>query len=170
MTLVDELARNNMAQQELDEDHPAKIFGQTIESDRIKRAREEVTIAELDGQLERRRIESIHFCYEALESTGGVDDRDKLRAADMIRTVAFRSSSSSTGPAPEKEVCVREVINASGRSRETGLDCKVGKLAKKLYLADHPEYVFPKKQIYANGQLFMASMWLESQIVISSVP
>ena len=30
-------------------------------------------------------------------------------------------------------------------------------------MADHPGYVFKKKQIYANGQLCEANMWLSSQ-------
>ena len=79
----------------------------------------------------------------------------------MVRTVAFGAS--STDQPADKEVCVREVINAAGRARETGLDCKVGKLAKKLYLTDHPEFSFPKKSIYANGQLIVANTWRESQ-------
>ena len=82
----------------------------------------------------------------------------------MVRTVAFGSSSSSTGPPVDKEICIREVINAAGRARESGLDCKVGKLAKKLYLAEHPDFVFPKKSIYANGQLLNnVNMWTYSQ-------
>ena len=63
----------------------------------------------------------------------------------------------------EKEACVREVMSAAGRSREVGLDCKVGKLAKKLLLAADPGHVFPKKSIYCNGQQIEANMWLESQ-------
>ena len=164
--MVEELARNHLSQQELDEDDPARIFGQAVESDAIKRKREEVTLAELDLQLaeqegawKRRRIESIQFCLEALDN--GADDRDRIRATDMIRTVAFGSS--STDLPADKEVCVREVINAAGRTREAGLDCKVGKLAKKLYITDHPTFKFPKKSIYANGQLIEANMWLESQ-------
>ena len=58
---------------------------------------------------------------------------------------------------------MREVINAAGRAKETGLDCRVGRLAKKMYMAEHPQYSFPKKQIYANGQLIEANMWLDSQ-------
>ena len=165
--MVDEIARNHLTQTELDEDSPARIFGQTVESERVKRMREQVTIAELEVQLaeqegarKRRRIESVTFCLEALENIGGNDDRDKCRAADMIRTVAFGSS--STEPV-DKEICIREVINAAGRAREPALDCKVGKLAKRLLLADEPGFVFPKKSIYANGQLIEANMWLQSQ-------
>ena len=78
----------------------------------------------------------------------------------MVRTVAFGSTSTDTQR--DKEICIREVINAAGRSKE-GLDCRIGKLAKKLLLVDHPTFVFPKKQIYANGQLIDANMWRESQ-------
>ena len=75
----------------------------------------------------------------------------------MIRSVGFGSTSSTDLPPVDKEICIREVINAAGRAREAGLDCKVGKLAKKLYLAEHPGFVFPKNSIYANGQLIEAS-------------
>ena len=81
----------------------------------------------------------------------------------MLRTVAFGSASTTDLPPVDKEMCIREVINAAGRAREAGLDCKVGKLAKKLYLAEHPGFVFPKKSIYANSQLIVANMWLSSQ-------
>ena len=124
-------------------------------------------VSELDLQLceqavalKRRKIESIQFCLEAMESVGSADDRDKCRAADMIRTVAFGSS--STEPV-DNEICIREVINAAGRAREAGLDCRVGKLAKKLLLADEPGFIFPRKQVYANGQLIECNRWLESQ-------
>ena len=168
LDLVKEIAANRLSQEEMGEDDPARIFGQTVESDIIKRKREEVTLAELDlqiveqaGALKRRKIESIQYCLEALENIGGCDDRSRVRSADMVRTVAFGSTAD---PQSDKEICIREVINAAGRSKE-GLDCKVGKLAKKLLLVDHPTFVFPKKQIYANGQLIEANMWLDSQRV-----
>lgn len=104
---------------------------------------------------------------QALEDSGLSDDRDRLRGADMIRSVAFGASSCSAPPAGEpadKEVCIRSVVNAAGRARESAqIDIKVGKLAKKLYLADHPAYNFPKKTIWANGQQIEANLWLESQ-------
>lgn len=93
LSLVDEIDQNHLTQQELDVDHPARLFGQTVESDRVKRAREEVTIAELDGQLKRRRIESIQYCLEALENVCA-DDRDRCSSADMWCSVALGSSSS----------------------------------------------------------------------------
>ena len=51
LSLVDEIARNHLAQQELDEDEPARLFGQAVESDAIKRKREEVTLSGLELQL-----------------------------------------------------------------------------------------------------------------------
>ena len=96
LSLVDEIARNHLDQQDLDEDAPARLFGQQVESDSIKRKREEVTLAELDlqlceqaGALKRRRIESVQYCLSALEAVGEVCDRDRLRAGDMVRTIAF---------------------------------------------------------------------------------
>ena len=68
LSMVDELAQNHLTQQELDEDDPARIFGQAVESDAVKRKREELILAELDVQLaeqegarKRRRIESVNF-------------------------------------------------------------------------------------------------------------
>ena len=141
-----------------------------MESDAVKRKREELTLAELEVQLaeqegarKRRRIESVNFCLEALESVGGADERARMRACDMIRSVGFGSTPSTDLPPVDKEICIREMINAAGRAREAGLDCKVGKLAKKLCMAEHPGFVFPKKSLYANGQLIEANMWLQSQ-------
>ena len=182
LTMISEIAQNRLTQGELDEEHPARIFGQAVEhqeSEAIKRKREEVTISELDlqlveqtGALKRRRIETIKFCVSALEDLGGADDRDKMRAADMVRTIAFASSSSSSTPVatPErpldKEICIREFVNSSGRQKESpGLDIKIGRLAKKLLLEHNPSYIFQKKTIFANGQSLSANMWLESQKV-----
>ena len=167
-TLVQEIAANRLSQEEMSEGEPCRIFGQAVEGEAVKRKREELTLAGIElelceqaGALKRRRVESVQFCLHALESCGGADSRDKVRCTDMIREIAFGGSASS---APEdREICLREVINAAGRARENGLDCKVGKLAKKLYTVDHPGYVFPKKSIYANGQLIEANMWLDSQ-------
>jgi hypothetical protein len=84
----------------------------------------------------------------------------------MVRTVAWGSSSSTSSPdAPvDTEICIREVVNSAGRAKESpSIDMKLGKLAKKMYMTDHPEHVFRKKQVYANGQLVSANLWFESQ-------
>ena len=38
----------------------------------------------------------------------------------------------------------------------------LGKKAKQLYLSDNPEFVFPKKTVFANGQMIEANRWTES--------
>ena len=115
LSLVDSIAANHLHQQEMDDEDPRRIFGQQVESDRVKRAREELTIAELEGALKRRRVESIQYCLDVLVQTGQSDGRDKLRCTDMIRTVAFGSPVSSSEP-QQKEVCIRAVVNAVGRT------------------------------------------------------
>ena len=163
LSLVEEIARNHMAQQEMDDDDPARLSGQHVESERVKRAREDLTIVEFEGALKRRRVEKLQFCLDALEATGQADDRDRMRCTDMIRTVAFGSTATLEAPV-DKEVCIRAVVNAAGRARESPqIDIKLGKLAKKLYLADHTAYTFPKKTIWACGQQLEANCWLESQ-------
>ena len=67
-------------------------------------------------------------------------------------------------PEPEDaEICIRGVLTSKGL-RGGGLDCSVGKLAKRLCLQDFPEYVFAKKQIFANGQVAQANVWRSSML------
>ena len=109
-------------------------------------------------------IESISYCLNALADFGGPDSRGKLRAPDMVRTITFGTFSSTY--APSKKICIREVVNADGTAKDSpGIDIKVGELAKQLFMAAHPACVFPKKQIYCNGQPIHANMWLENQRV-----
>ena len=93
---------------------------------------------------------------------GGADGRDRMRTTGMIREVCFGSSVSSRPADPE--ICIRQVVNDAGRARESpGIDIKSGKLAKKLYLEDHPTCVFPKKTIWAGGQEVQANSWTVNQ-------
>ena len=79
----------------------------------------EPQLCEQSGALQRRRIESIQFWLSALENLGGAESRDELRATDMVRTIAFGTSSSTTPKRPEdKEICIREFVNSSGRQKE----------------------------------------------------
>ena len=120
MSMVAEIARNHLTQQEIDEDDPA-IFGQQVEIDSIKRKREQVVLSELElklaeqeGARKRRLCESCQYCLEAMESVGGANDRDKGLMTDMLRRIAFGSTSSTD-----------QLIRAAGRTLETGIDCKV---------------------------------------------
>ena len=57
-TLVEEVAANRLRQEDLDEDDPARLFGQTVESEALKRKREEVAICELEGRVKRARVQT----------------------------------------------------------------------------------------------------------------
>ena len=48
-SLVEEVAANRLRQEDMDEDEPARLFGQTVESEALKRKREEVTMVKLKG-------------------------------------------------------------------------------------------------------------------------
>ena len=40
----------------------------------------------------------------------------------------------------------------------------LGRKAKKMYLEDHPDFTFPKKTIFAQGQMVEASRWTSSMV------
>ena len=56
--LVEEVAANRLRQEDLDEDDPARLFGQTVESEALKRKCEEVTMVELEGRVKRARAQA----------------------------------------------------------------------------------------------------------------
>ena len=102
--------------------------------------------------------------FAALSAVGlRADDRDRARAGDMIRTATFEESSSSSPEPEDPEICIRGVLAAKGL-RGGGLDCSVGKLAKRLFLQDNPGHTFAKKQIFANGQVAQANVWRSSML------
>ena len=174
-SLVDELAAIHLSRGDVSDISPRAFFrgqGGSLddppgasfrESDRVKRAREELQFVETQGRIKRARVEGVRdvvvTTWAALAAIGlSPDDRDRARAGDMIRTAAFDAAIADVDP----EICIRGVLSAAGH-RGPGLDCKVGKLAKKLYMKAHPDFVFPKKNIYANGQLVEANIWKASQ-------
>jgi hypothetical protein len=161
-SLVEEIADNRLAQARLPEDHPMRLFGETVESEAIKRKREELQMIELEGQIKKARVQAVvdtvTLGAQALEALGlRMDDRDRIRAKDLISQVTFGGE-----PSREGELCVRKFVLDRGR-RQFGMDARVGKLAKKLYLRDHPEYTFPKKDVNVNGQIMPCNVWYESQ-------
>ena len=164
--LVEEIAANRLLQENLPEDHPARIFGQTVEgkSEAIKRKEEELQLTQLDGRIKRARIESasegvlLHFqTMKQLELP--MDDRDKMRARDLMNTALHGKIEDTL---QDKEICIRQFLNCAG-IHKYGVESQLGKLAKRLYIQDHPAYTFPKKEIYANGQMCQANVWYESQ-------
>ena len=163
--LVEEVAANRLRQEDLDADDPARLFGQTVESEALKRKREEVTIIELEGRMKRARVQAAtdvaRLTLGALGDLGlPVSDRDKMLAKDIITTAAFTSNpSEGNAEKQERDICLQQFCAERGRP---GQHVTLGKRAKKLYLDDYPNYSFPKKDVYANGQIIQANRWTES--------
>ena len=62
-SLVAQIAANRLTQEQLDEDDPARIFGQTVESESLKGKREEVTMVELEGRAKRQEHRHVLRIY-----------------------------------------------------------------------------------------------------------
>ena len=162
-TIVEEVAANRLAQGGLDDDDPARIFGQTVESEAVKRKREEAELTELDGRAKLARVQAatdvVRLALGTLTDLGlPVSDRDRMLAKDIVTTAAFVQHPALENP-DEKEICLQQFCMERGRA---GLHMQLGKKAKKLYLADHPTYKFRQKDVYANGQMVPANCWTES--------
>jgi hypothetical protein len=84
-----------------------------------------------------------------------------MLAKDMITTAAFtkQREGHEEDNQQERDICLQQFCAERGRP---GQHISLGKRAKKLYLADHPDYRFPKKTVFANGQLIEANRWTES--------
>ena len=163
LSLVEEVAANRLRQEDMEEDEPARLFGQTVESEALKRKREEVTIVELEGRMKRARVQAAtdvaRMTLDTLRDLGlPISDRDKMLAKDMITTAAFTGQGQLTD---DKDVCLQQFCAERGRP---GGHISLGKKAKKLYLDDYPGYVFMKKDVYANGQIIQANRWVESML------
>ena len=59
----------------------------------------------------------------------------------------------------EADICLQQFCASRGKK---GLEAVLGKRAKKMYLEDHPGYQFPKKTIFAQGQMVEANRWTAS--------
>ena len=170
-TLVEEIAANRVAQENLPEEHPMRLFGETVESEAIKRKREEVQLADLDLQLieiksraKKARVasvtESVEIGLQCMRNLGlPVDDRARARANDLIQQAVFEEAHDAPD---DPEICIRQFLQQKG-VRDTSMDARIGKLAKQLLLNESPQYVFPKKSIYCNGQMLEANIWRTSQ-------
>ena len=162
-SLVEEIAANRLRQEDMDDDEPERLFGQAVESDAIKRKREEVTLLELDCQAKRIRVQCAtdvaKTTLDALRDLGlPISDRDKMLAKDMITTAAF-TQGQLEDRGQEADICLQQFCASRGKK---GLEAVLGKRAKKMYLEDHPGYTFPKKTIFAQGQMVEANRWTAS--------
>ena len=151
----------------MDEDEPARLFEQTVESDALKRKREELTMVELEGRMKRARVQAAtdvaRLTLGALQGLGlPVNDRDRMLAKDMITTAAFTQPGQGQLMSDEdKDICLQQFCAERGKA---GGHISLGKKAKKLYLDDHPGYTFPKKDVFANGQIIQANRWVASMM------
>ena len=164
LTMVQEVAAHRLSQEQLDEDDPARLFGQTVESDALKRKREEVTMVELEGRMKRARVQAAtdvaRLTLGALQDLDlPVSDRDSMLAKDMITTAAFTQGQLMAED--DRDICLQQFCAERGKA---GGHISLGKKSKKLYLDDHPGYTFPKKDVYANGQIIQANRWVASMM------
>ena len=145
-----------------------------MESEAIKRKREEVTLLELDSQAKRTRaqtaadVERIRvqgatnvatMTLDALRNLGlPISDRDRMLAKDMITTAAF-TQGQLEDRGEEADICLQQFCASRGKK---GQEAVLGRKAKKLFLEDHPGYQFAKKTIFAQGQMVEANRWTAS--------
>ena len=163
-SLVEEIAANRLRQEDMGDDEPARLFGQTVESEALKRKREEVAIVELEGRMKRARVQAAtdvaRMTLDTLRDLGlPISDRDKMLAKDMITTAAFTGQGQLA--VEDKDICLQQFCAERGKP---GGHISLGKKAKRLYLDDHPGYCFAKKDIFANGQLIQANRWVASML------
>ena len=95
-TLVAEIAANRLAQESLPEEHPMRIFGETVGSEALTRKREELQLVELDARVKRARVrgvcEVVSMGMQALKDLGlPIDDRDRMRAKDVINQATLEA-------------------------------------------------------------------------------
>ena len=119
LTMVDEIAANRLAQEQLPDEHPARIFGQTVEyekSEAIKHKREELELAELDRKIKRVKLDSVaervSLNLETMKQLGlPVDDRDCIKAKDLLNTALHEE----TNDKPEdQELCIKRFLLEAG--------------------------------------------------------
>lgn len=166
-TLVEEIAANRFAQEELSETDPNncfRIFGQTIESEAIKRKREELTLLELEGRAKKARVEIassvVRTTLSSLSDLGlPISDRDRMLAKDIITNAAFTPDAGEREENRDTDICLQQFCAQNGKA---GKHVTLGKKAKQLYLSYNPEFIFPKKTVFANGQMVEANRWTQS--------
>ncbi len=170
-TLVEEIFKNRAAQEALAKEqpnHPARVFGEAVESEAIKRKREELVTFELDVQLMRARAdhEDQATRYKKARISGIVeayalaeiplDDRARLQLRDLVGTI--------TAVTPERqEICMREFLlqHKVPVRMQSQFGKKVAALKRKELTEAGLEPVIPKKRIECNGQVTEANLYFE---------
>ena len=153
-TLVEEIYGNRQVQEQLPPEHPARIFGETVENERLSGIKMDIEEANLESQLKNIRIRTVTNTLDVMKKYDlPVDERFKIQARDMVASVGFGTINTE-----DPEVSIQEIALQNGL-RAPGDVIALGRLAKNLYLQKHPGYQFQKKEIYCNGQRIMANNW-----------
>ena len=125
-------------------------------------------MVELEGRAKRARVQAAtdvaRLTLGALQDLGlPTSDRDRMLAKDMINTAAFTQPGQGQlgGAEEDKDSCLQQFCAARGKK---GCEAALGKKAKRLYLEDHPGFTFPKKTIFAQGQMVEANRWTASMV------
>ena len=136
----------------------------------MSKKRAELEMAEIDERIQtckRRCIEeqkaSERRCIEdgilSMQRLGlKLDDRDMMRAKDCINEITFGRLQDTPY---DDEINIRTFLTNHG-IRDPSMDCKLGKVGKRLYLEAHPDYEFQQKQILVGGQIVHANIWKKS--------
>ena len=162
--------RNKHLQEQLPEDHPMRHFGRVVEeeSPALKRKRETVELVEQEAKRLKTAMDTCVAAHRTLQALGvEMYDREKMAARDVCGTAViaahqgFHPAAAGAAPAPlEPFICLTEFCNQNGlRGRQTSF----GKLAKRKWLAEHPDYVFDTREVLANGQMIRVKNWYEHQ-------
>ena len=127
----------------------------------VNKKRSELEILEIDACIKSCKRRCIEDGLMSMQKCGlSIDDRDRMRAKDCLNSITFGDLALENGK--DKEICIRSFLSERG-VRNPAMDSKLGREAKRLYLLDHPEHIFSKKQIYANGQMVSANIWTDAQ-------
>ena len=126
-------------------------------------------MVELEGRAKRARVQAAadvaRLTLGALQDLGlPVNDRDRMLCKDMITSAAFTEPGQRQlegGAGEDKDICLQQFCASRGKR---GQEAALGKQAKKLYLEDHPGFQFPKKTIFAQGQMVEANRWTGSMM------
>jgi hypothetical protein len=172
LTLVDEIFLNRQAQETLAREqpnHPARIFGEAVESDTLKRKREELELAKIDLEMERvlcetKRIRLNSFIegFAAARPCGvDLDDRARLLIRDMVGSVARQTN--------VDEICIQSFLRSKGidpRHAQSAFGRKAAGVKRaELREAGLPE-VLPTKQIEVNGQVVTAYLYTAADLPV----
>ena len=89
-TLVDEIYGNRQIQEQLPRDHPARIFGETVENGHVSRIKLDIEEANLESQLKKVRRGMVGDTLEFMKKYDlFVNDQMKIQARDMIANLTF---------------------------------------------------------------------------------